>query len=196
MNYNRIAQSSTIEVVKHFWRLEAADCKNEVDREKMMSLIGLQDPEELRQKVRDLEKDCTFAGGKYYDNPTLVWTTGTQKNPDGPCQVKNWVLAKINLGFLYTCGINPKMKYDLDSVKGNLSCFVKREYASKYNASKYKEFQLDRIPTGLTATAIGVAHREPGRDGEIELIDGAHRVVSMLHNNIEQSEAYIAELKN
>ncbi len=191
MNYNRIAQSSTIEVVKHFWRLEAADCRDKVIVDKMMSMINIQAPEEFRPKVRDSVDDRTFAKGKYYDNPTLVWTTGTEKNPDRPHQVQNWILAEIDLGCLYTSRINEEMEADLNTVNGNFKRFVEKGYACKY-----KEFRLDRVPCGTEAIVIGIARRKPSRDGTVELIDGAHRVVSMLHNNIEQSEAYIAELKN
>ena len=191
MNLENLRKSSVVETVKHFWQLELVECKHEVDREKMLNLIRIEDPKEFKQKVRDLLKDRNFAKGKYYDNPTLVWTTGTEKNPNRPCQVQNWILAEINLGCLYTSRINKKMEADLNAVNGNLKRFVERKYAPKY-----KEFQLDRVPSGSAATVISVARRKPGREGEIELIDGAHRVVSMLYNNMEQSEAYIAKLKD
>ena len=190
MDLEIIRESSKAEVVRFFWNLEAKNCKHSVGEEIMQRLIWLTDTPDFEQEVRNIVKDCNFKKGKYRNNPTLVWTIGNEDNPNRPFKVRDWVLAKINLECLYTCGINEKINVHLDLVNGNLKSFVKQGYAREH-----PEFQLDRKPPTSKAKIIGIAHRASEKQGTIELVDGAHRVVSMLHNNMEQSEAYIARLK-
>lgn len=182
MNYETISESNKIEVLKHYICIEATKLKCEDKRNEMRSWVYLQDRDFIL-KVRNFEKS------RDDENPTIVWTIGTEKNPNRPQKVRRWILAHINLGCLYSRGINPKMKSDLDSVNGNLRCFVNRKYAARY-----KEFHTDRVPTNTEARVIGIVHCTDNRNGEIEIVDGCHRVIAMLGNAIESTEAYIAEL--
>lgn len=181
MNYETISESNKIQVLKHFIWIEATKLQCEDIRNEMRSWVYLQDRDFIH-KLRDFEKS------RCDENPTFVWTIGTETNPNCRC----WILANINLGCLYTCGINsenPKMKADLDSVNGNLRCFVNKELASNY-----KEFGTDCVPFNTECRVIGIAHCKDYRNGEIEIVDGCHRVIAMLANGIESTEAYIAEL--
>ena len=154
-----------------------------------MSWIHLSDADFIT-KVQKLEKE------RDDDNPALGYTIGTNKNPTCWKKVKRWILANINLQSLYTWGIDPdnlELKRDLDSVKGNLKRFVKRKYAKKHN----DEFCTDWNPTHeVFKLLICVSPNSPekDRDGEIEIVDGCHRAVAMLENEIEHVKAYIAEL--
>ena len=101
-------------------------------------------------------------------------------------------LAKINLGSLYTCGINSDINAHLDllDVKGNLKSFVLKKYVHEHN-----EICTDSTPSDKELTTfIGIAHRTEDRDGEIEVLDGNHRAMAMLASGGERAEAFIAEL--
>ena len=50
-------------------------------------------------------------------------------------------------------------------------------------------------PKGTARTFICIARSKHNRDGSIELIDGAHRVVSMLAKGIMEADAYIGILR-
>ena len=57
------------------------------------------------------------------------------------------------------------------------------------------ETQVERLaPAGDERVVIGVLRHEPGRNGSVELIDGAHRVVMMLACGITSTRAYIGEV--
>lgn len=178
--YEIIRECKVAEVLRHFICMEAERPKYADMREEMLKWLDLPD-QKLIRKVRKFEKT------RNDDNPTLGRTIGTRANSNW---VSHWVLASIDLADLYTCGINPKMKDDLDSVSGNLKRFVDAGYATKY-----PEFRLDPVPSTWRArVVIGVARSEFSREGNIELIDGAHRVVALIANGITSSDAYIGEL--
>ena len=143
--------------------------------------FSLPDPEFI-QKVKEFEK------GREDDNPTLGWTVGTRRSKTY-LKVRRWVLAQVYLSVLYSCGINPCMKEDLDAVRGNLKQFWMNEYTKKY-----REFRLDSTPSeGKAKTIIGIARSKPERNGSIQVIDGAHRVIGMVANDIHQCWAYLGE---
>lgn len=184
MTYEKIRESDTNEVLRHFICIEATRSKYANKRDDMINWTRLSDTDFI-QKVRNFEKKRSD------ENPAILWTIGTEKDCKRPQKVRRWILANINLGCLYTCGINSKMKSDLDSVKGNLKCFVNRGYTNKYD-----EFCTNRVPTDEELKVIvGIAHDTDDRDGKIEIVDGAHRAIAMLANGIEYSQAHIAKLR-
>ena len=79
------------------------------------------------------------------------------------------------------------MKNDLDKVRGNVLRFCEA------SADKYREFRRDSVPKEFS-TLIAVSHKKPHRDGEAELIDGAHRAISMIKNRILTAECLLAQL--
>lgn len=182
MRYEIIRESNVAWVLRHFIRIEAARSKYADKREEMISWTCLPDTAFIREVHN-------FAQMRDDENPTIVWIIGTNINKHY-LKVQRWVLANINLDCLYTCGISSKMRSNLDSVNGNLKHFVDRGYATKHN-----KFRINSVPSdGEVRIVIGIAHLKHDRDGEIELVDGAHRAIAMLANRISSSQAYIAEL--
>ncbi len=180
--YRIIREVKIIEVLRHFISMEADRDKYKDMRDKMLGWLRLSNRKFIR-KVHRFEKDRDDV------NPALGWTIGANGNKHYQ-NVSRWVLANIQLTDLYTCDIKSKMKDDLDSVNGNLEQFVKAGYAREYT-----DFQQDRVPSeGKARIVIGIARRESGRNGSIELIDGAHRIVAMLVNGITECDAYIGEI--
>ncbi len=78
------------------------------------------------------------------------------------------------------------MKADFETVEWNLSRFAPL-------AHKYPEFRLGKVPDGEALRIVGVAHQSQGRTGSIELVDGAHRIVAMMHRGVATVPAYIGE---
>ena len=183
MQYETICESNKAEVLRHFIRIEATRSKYADERDDMINWTRLPVPDFI-QKVYN------FAETRDDENPTLVWTIGIGENCDRPRKVRRWILANINFDCLYTCGIKEEVDSDLDSVKGNLKCFVNGGYAIKHCC----EFCTNRVPIDEERVIIGIAHCTNNRDGEIEIVDGCHRSIAMLANEIEHSQAYIAEL--
>lgn len=185
MSYEKICDSDKVKVLKHFIRVESTKNKYAERREELMGWIHFPDIDVI-DKVRDFEKQ------RCDESPIFVWTIGTEKNPTRHRKVKRWILARINLGSLYTCGINSEINAHLDmqDVNGNLKSFVLRGYVNEH-----REIRTDSAPTDKEFTTfIGIAHRTSGRDGEIEVLDGNHRAMAMLANGGERAEAFIAEL--
>lgn len=190
MTYEEICECNKVDVLKHFIRVESQKCDYKDEREEMITWISLPD-QAFIDKVRNFEKQRTD------ENPAILWTIGTAKDSSRLSLVKGWVLVKVNLGSLYTCGMNREVNVHLNlpDVKGNLKCFVDRGYVSKHP----EEFHTDRNPMdGALRVLIGVTrrtHQEKERNGEIEIVDGCHRAVGMLQNGEKYAQAYIAKLR-
>ena len=185
MSHEEICECNNVGVLKHFIRVESQKCDYKDKREEMITWISLPD-QAFIDKVRDFEKQRTD------ENPIFGWTIGTEKNPTRWQEVKRWILAKIKLGSLYTCGINSEINAHLDmlGVNGNLKSFVLGKYVHEHEGICMDSFPADKELT----TFIGVAHHTEDRDGEIEVLDGNHRAMAMLANGVERAEAFIAEL--
>ena len=185
MSYEKICDSNKVTVLKHFIRVESTKNKHAEKREELMGWISLPDMDFI-DRVRDFEKQ------RCDENPIFVWTIGTAKNSTRYQEVKRWILARINLGSLYTCGINSEINAHLDmlDVNGNLKSFVLGKYVHEHEGICTDSFPADKELT----TFIGVAHHTEDRDGEIEVLDGNHRAMAMLANGVERAEAFIAEL--
>ena len=186
MCYTETREGNITEVLKHFIRVEATRCKYAKKREEMINWTDL--PESVFiNRVRNFEEE------RCDENPAILWTIGTAKDSSRLRKVQRWILANINLGSLYSRGMNSEINVHLDlpDVKGNLKSFVIRKYVHQH-----KEIRTDTVPTEKELTRfIGVAHRKEGRDGTIEVLDGNHRAMAMLANRIEHAEAYLAILK-
>ncbi len=174
------------QVAEYFLRLEAD--KNDILAIKLASDIFSNDAD-FFQQYRAYANVCK---NEKRDSPVLVWTVGVPGD-DRFQDIKEWRLEKVNLDELYSCAMGRNMKTELDAVKGNLKTLTA---LMKNNPSNYPEFDLSRIPSdNEKQIAIGVAHSITGRQGSIELIDGAHRVVSMIANDVSYIFAYLAVLK-
>jgi hypothetical protein len=139
------------------------------------------DGESQKRTVRE------FAEKNNNGSPIFPWTVG-YRNDERWRQVRRWIYAEIKLDHLYTCGISASMSKDLEDVRGNLKMFA------SLHATKYPEFRVKEVPPEAVRIIFGVARMEDDRDGTIELIDGAHRVVCLLFNSISTANGFIAEL--
>ncbi|MBI1923405.1 hypothetical protein HYR99_04050 [Candidatus Poribacteria bacterium] len=168
------------EVLEHFLHLEITRPQYMNRRQEILGWLSLSD-QQFFQRVRQ------FATERDDVPPALTWTVGTLENTFH-LQVRRWILAEVDLSLLYTCGLNPLVNDHLAVVRWNLKQFGRF-------ANQYPEFQLNRVPSGEHQRIIGIVRHDPDRDGCIEIVDGAHRVVAMLANNIKQTIAFLGELK-
>lgn len=121
-------------------------------------------------------------------NPVLTFTIGTQANRHHE-RVLGWEMEMIEVSELYSCGLNICMKKDLDQVNGNVLAFAKNY------AAKYAEFRLNETPVQKRQRVIAVRHPTAGRQGTMQLLDGAHRVVALAVQGVKVVSGYVAVLK-
>ena len=144
LEYQVVNEATLRDVLTHFLQTEAMRPKYAAQREEMTKWLSLDDPAFFRHLGQ-------FADSRNDVNPVLTWTVGTPGNSHYE-RVTRWVLARVDIAALYSCGINPTMKADLDAVQGNLARFSRI-------ANKYPEFRMDSVPAGNQATVIAVARR-------------------------------------
>jgi hypothetical protein len=181
-----IVSANRREVVEHLLQLEVG--KGDIEAERLISRANMNDDEFFRG-VRDYAERHKKAEGRIL--PVLVWTVGLDDD-NRHISVQRWYRTDIHLGKLYSNGIGLHTKDDLDSVQGNMRLFAAIVQA---NPGRYPEFNLARTPKSeYQRTLIGIVRHTPRCLGEIELIDGAHRTVSMLANGTHLAPAYLAEL--
>ena len=89
----------------------------------------------------------------------------------------------------YSRGMNEEVNKTLANCEWNFQRFTDR-------AAQHNDFDLKRCPPPEFQRLIVVHHRIQGHRGDFEVIDGAHRLVSMISNGMVTSEAYVAELGN
>jgi hypothetical protein len=179
-SYTVVGQANVCQVLKHWIMLEERKHPSHANTgEKLSGWLDLEDSQ-LLARMR------TFADERGDVNPILTWTVGTRGNKHYE-RVRRWVLAQVSLAALYSCGINDSMKGALDAVRGNLASFV-------VSARKYPEFRLGDVPEGDFRIIIVVAQSQVDRDGTLEVVDGAHRAVTMLANGLAETTAFLAEL--
>lgn len=128
-------------------------------------------------------------------NPALIWTIGIKvgiKEDNRSDKINKWILAEAPVGKFYSEGVNYRVNQDLiDRCKGNVS-----EFANKY--SKYHdEFNKNlEFKDESHKIVIGILQKENTYIESIELIDGIHRLVSLILNGDSVVKAYIGILKN
>lgn len=135
-----------------------------------------------------LVKVQEFAAKRTDTNPGLTWTIGTTGN-EHHLKAARWVEEEIDIDELFSCGLNPAMKVDLDDVHGNVV-----EFAHKHG-HKYPEFRLNETPADELKRVIAVRHSKAGHNGSLEILDGAHRCVAMAVQGVKRVRALVAELK-
>ena len=126
-----------------------------------------------------------FADERDDTNPALAYTVGSEK-ADYSSKIVVWKRERVSCAEIYTCGISPSMRPDIDAVSGNL-----REFASRF-AHKYAEFpDTLPLPQGDDAIIILIDQKKTGRTGAYELIDGAHRFIASCRRGSETIEAFV-----
>jgi hypothetical protein len=182
-SYSVIRPASVNEVIRKFIQFESEKQGADHFKELLREIENLSE-EETKKCVRQ------FAERTNNGSPIFPWTTGMGRN-EWFQKVNCWVFATVDLPQLYTRGIRDNTRDDLNQVAGNLDAFNSHVY-------KYPDtFKLDAALPEDLRTIFAVSKSEPGKRGSIELIDGAHRTINMLHNGTERitsSNAYVAEL--
>jgi len=174
-----IRDATRREVVEAFLRVELERAQYISLREEFRELSQKSDAEFFPRVRR-------FADQRSDTNPFLVFTVGV-RGDERWRQVKKWELIECPIGELYTLGINPRMKEDLQTVGWNLQKFVEVGHARGY-----PEFRLNEMPPSDLTTLFGLRRQERGKIGSIAIIDGSHRAVSMAAQNIETTTVYVA----
>jgi hypothetical protein len=144
--YHVVREATLREVLEHFLRTETMRPKYAGQREEFARWLPLDDLAFI-QCVRE------FAASRDDVNPVLTWTVGTPGNTHHE-RVAHWVLARVPIAVLYSCGINLTTQADLDAARGNLARF------SKF-AHNHPEFRMDSVPAGDQAIIIAVARQSP-----------------------------------
>lgn len=180
--YTAIRIVDVAEVIRHFFYMEANRDKFSSYKEEILSWRSLSNQDVL-------QKALEFGKRRDDINPVLTWTVGTATNKHYQ-KLDQWSFGTIDLNILYSHGINTSMKNDLSSVMGNLS-----DFAQIYSKN-YKEFLLTTLPEDKFKILIAIARSNPKYKGKLELIDGAHRAISMLKNGITKTDTYIGIIKD
>ena len=115
-------------------------------------------------------------------NPAVVWLGYSLR--DGR-RATEWArVSEIDVRQIFSTGLNSEWNAVLESVQGNLFRFV-TECQDTYKG----EYDPGRTLLPALALFIGIVH--PGRGDEIELVDGSHRLASMILNGAQRVMGYI-----
>ena len=151
------------------------------------------------EALKDFEEWAGLSDGPFYyrvrnfaelrddTNPVLTYTIGTKNNQHHKSVVK-WEEREVPLDEIFTCGINPCMRDDLNDVAWKLAAFARK------HACKYQEFRLDEIPPVEKRRAISVQHEVAGKVGRFEILDGVHRCVALTVNGFSTVRAFVARI--
>lgn len=170
----------SVDIIRHFFKVEATREKFSHLQKELLTWCELPD-------LQLLDKARGFADSRNDRNPVFVYTIGFESD-NRHMHVASWTKERIRCGDVYTCGISPAMRGDLDSVSGNLAAFA------SLHAGKYREFR-ELGPLSEEAKVLIVVHQQKeGREGRYELIDGAHRLVGHLLAGSDEVEAFVAHL--
>ena len=174
---------SKSDVLRHFVSREIQKHKDLA--KELTDILSISNDEEFVSKLRE------FALRHDTGNPVYTWT-GLNSNSHHQ-RVTRWTkVSNVEVNEIYSERINSSINTPLQMARGNLARIA--DLVPK-DESLSKEFDLSRTPSSeLDRIIIGVKRTTGHRDGTIELIDGAHRFVSMVANGVTTVPAYIAEL--
>lgn len=126
------------------------------------------------------------------DNAVVGWTVGTRRF-NRSAEVSAWNEAEVEIGTIYSKGIDDAVKCMLDVVGGNLKDLARMIGPHAEWASRHR-FHFDREPDA-DFYMIGVRHGGSEYNGTVELLDGSHRLIAMAVQGRTTVKAYIANLK-
>lgn len=172
--------ASVREVILHFLQVEST-------RPQYAFLTAQISAWQNQPDDRFMDQVRQFAAGRNDVNPVFTWTVGTQNNRHHE-RVQKWVLAQIPLGQVYSDGINSDVNVTLASCGWNLGRLAQ-------SAAQHPEFRITEVPSADLLRLVAIHEPRTGR-GEYQIVDGAHRAVSMLVAKMSEAEAYVAELRN
>ena len=96
MSYEKICDSNKVEVLKHFIRVESTNCECAKRRKELMGWITLPGDDFINRDASVQEREKRQQSYLCIYNRRAAVT-----------KLEGWVLAKINLGSLYTRGMYP-----------------------------------------------------------------------------------------
>jgi hypothetical protein len=128
------------------------------------------------------------------NSPLVVWTIGgvSKDGRTDQRRVSRWVrVESMPLDALYSNGAWSEInrRFDEPDVRGNLKAFTARFVTLPEFANC---FRLTDEPQSELRLLVGVYHMSSSRRGSIELIDGLHRAVAMIHQGNTDAPAFIA----
>ena len=124
----------------------------------------------------------TTLGQQQPNNPAVVWLGYSSKHRRKQVSWKH--VLDVDVRAVVSKGLNPAWKSKLQEVNWNLFRFVS-ECQSTYGT----EYDQGRLLSPELSLIIGIVH--PGSPNEVELVDGSHRLASMILNNVKNVEGYI-----
>jgi hypothetical protein len=109
---------------------------------------------------------------KHNGNPAMVWLGYDPRNKRRPVKWKR--VSGMDVKTIKSKGLNPEWNDALKSVDWNLCGFI----AERQDVHGNREYRQDEMPHDDLSLIIGVVH--PDKRNEVELLDGSHRLASML----------------
>ena len=151
-----------------------------VVREYLLTSSGYRDLSSLSGE--EIDKTMVAFGQLNPCNPAVVWLG---YSPCDDRKAAEWVrVFDIDVRQIVSKGLTPQWKPVLESVQGNFFRFV-MECQDTYKDA----YDPGRAPCPALSLIIGVVH--PGGGEEIELVDGSHRLASMILNGTQRVMGYI-----
>ncbi len=129
-----------------------------------------------------IRQAMTTLGQQQPENPAVVWLGYSSKHQRKAVSWKHEL--DIDVRAVISKGLNPAWKSKLQEVNGNLFRFVtecQSTYKTEYDQSRSLSSELSLI--------IGIVH--PEKPNEVELVDGSHRLASMILNTVKHVQGYV-----
>jgi len=134
----------------------------------------------------EIRREMTAFGLNHSSNPAVVRLGFSSKGNKSAAKWKH--IPDIDVQVLISKGLNKAWNPVLQAVDGNLYRFW-TECQTTYKT----EYDRTDLPSAELSLIIGIVH--PSKPDEIELIDGSHRLASlMLKNKIKTVEGYVGFL--
>lgn len=92
----------------------------------------------------------------------------------------------------WTARINSDLEDAVNEVNGNLSRLAKSERPEVIE--EFGKIEERKKPT-RNRTLIGILNKKPGKQGSVEIIDGAHRLVAMWTKEVKKTNMFLGKPK-
>jgi hypothetical protein len=124
----------------------------------------------------------TAFGQRHPSNPSVVWLGYSPS--DRRVAVQWQLVSQLEVTTMVSKGLDPSWQSVLRSVGSNFFRFVtecQKTYGDKYDRNQ--------MPAESLSLIIGIVH--PDSSNEVELIDGSHRLASMILNQVKSVSGYV-----
>jgi hypothetical protein len=131
---------------------------------------------------QEFDREMAAFGQQHPSNPAVVWLG---YSPAERRKTVRWELVcQIDVKRVFSRGLNPAWGPALNSADGNFFRFV-----TACQDTYRDEYRADRTPPDRLSLIIGIVH--PDNPDAVELIDGAHRLASLILNHADSVGGYI-----